>query len=604
MKKMGPIIQDREKSRIQFRVFAYNRNKVSLCIKKENGEEQVMEMEREDGHVFSRVVEGSGLNLLYKFGLDEDGFFPDPYSAYQPHGVHGFSRVIDHESYDWQDGSWKGIDLSRAVIYELHVGTFSPGGTFRAATERLDYLLELGINTIELMPVTQNPGRWNWGYDGANLFSVTCNYGKPDDLRYLVDTCHRKGMAVIVDVVYNHFGPEGTYLSVYGPYFTEKHQTPWGAALNYDDEHCEILREMVLENVRHWAENYHVDALRLDAVHAIIDESDVHILEEITGTAGELSRSTGRKLAIIAETDENNVKLINPAEKGGFGIDGQWMDDLHHSIHCLLTGEHEGYYKDYQDINCIEKAFKNYVYTGEYSLFWKKNRGTDASGNPGHRFIVALQTHDQVGNRAMGERLSALVPFPFLKTAAGILFMAPYIPMLFMGEEYAEEKPFLFFTDYIDPELKKAVSEGRKNEFHDFKWGDFPDPEDDRTYFRSILTPREEWKPHQHLIFAFYRDLIGLRKEHPVLKVPEKTNLNINMDGETRRLIISRWGCGPTVTGLFNLGEQAHPVESFPGVSAAGKQIFNSEWKQYGGEEEGETSRLKCGQMILVETQD
>ena len=370
--------------------------------------------------------------------------------------------------------------MEKFIIYELHPGTFSPEGTFKGTVEKLDYLLELGINAIELMPVTQTPGRWNWGYDGANLFSVNKNYGTPDDLKHLVDTCHQKEISVILDVVYNHLGPEGNYLPVYGPYFTEKHKTGWGAAVNYDDAFSEYTRAMVLENIRYWLEEYHIDCLRLDAIHAIMDESDIHILQQMSSTAKAVGKKIGRKIFLIAETDENNVKIINPPEKGGYGIDAQWMDDFHHIIHSVLTGEKGGYYQDYGRLEGLEKAFKNYLYTGEFSQFWQKNRGTDASQNPGYQFVVSLQNHDQVGNRARGGRISVLVDFHFLKAAAGLIFLSPYIPLLFMGEEYAEKNPFLFFTDYEDSELQSAVSEGRREEFKDFNWDDIPNCRDEK----------------------------------------------------------------------------------------------------------------------------
>ena len=338
MEKMGFNIIDREKARIEFRVFAYQKKGVSLLLRTKDGEKTIP-MEQEEPHIYSTVVEGLGLDLLYKFSIENEGDYPDPYSNYQPQGVHGFSQVIDHGSYSWNDGQWKGRDLEKFIIYELHPGTFSPEGTFKGTVEKLDYLLELGINAIELMPVTQTPGRWNWGYDGANFFSVNKNYGTPDDLKFLVDTCHQKKIGVILDVVYNHLGPEGNYLPVYGPYFTEKYKTGWGAAVNYDDGFSEYTRAMVLENVRYWLEQYHIDCLRLDAIHAIMDKSSNHILQEMSSTAKEVGKKTGRKIFLIAETDENDVKIINPPEKGGYGIDAQWMDDFHHIIHSVLTGE-------------------------------------------------------------------------------------------------------------------------------------------------------------------------------------------------------------------------------------------------------------------------
>ncbi len=595
MEKMGFNIIDREKARIEFRVFAYQKKGVSLLLRTKDGEKTIP-MEQEEPHIYSTVVEGLGLDVLYKFSIENEGDYPDPYSNYQPQGVHGFSQVIDHGSYSWNDGQWKGRDLEKFIIYELHPGTFSPEGTFKGTVEKLDYLLELGINAIELMPVTQTPGRWNWGYDGANLFSVNKNYGTPDDLKHLVDTCHQKEISVILDVVYNHLGPEGNYLPVYGPYFTEKHKTGWGAAVNYDDAFSEYTRAMVLENIRYWLEEYHIDCLRLDAIHAIMDESDIHILQQMSSTAKAVGKKIGRKIFLIAETDENNVKIINPPEKGGYGIDAQWMDDFHHIIHSVLTGEKGGYYQDYGRLEGLEKAFKNYLYTGEFSQFWQKNRGTDASQNPGYQFVVSLQNHDQVGNRARGGRISVLVDFHFLKAAAGLIFLSPYIPLLFMGEEYAEKNPFLFFTDYEDSELQSAVSEGRREEFKDFNWDDIPNPQDERSFFNSKLTPRENWNEENQWIFNFYRDLINLRKNHPALMQLEKENTEARVNSEQKIVEVKRWNNDKKLRALINLGEEEIPLEV-----TGSRQIFNSEWKQYGGKIEGDSSTLYKGNLIIFE---
>ncbi|MEW5783994.1 MAG: malto-oligosyltrehalose trehalohydrolase [Bacillota bacterium] len=599
MEQFGPSILDRETGKILFKIAVFNHAGVALQLKLKDGLKDVP-LKRETPHIYSTVVEEHDLELLYKYKLEgETDAFPDPYSHYQPDGVLGFSRVVDHAAYQWGDREWKGINWPEAIIYEMHVGTFTMAGTLRSAVEKLDYLVELGINTVEVMPVAQTPGRWNWGYDGANFFSVNHNYGTPDDFKFFVDSCHRKGLAVILDVVYNHFGPEGNYLSLYGPYFTDKYETPWGKAVNYDDAGCEIVRRMVLDNVCHWVEHYHVDGLRLDAVHAINDRGPRHILQEIAETSRGLSERLGRKVVIIAETDANDVQIINPLEQGGYGADAQWMDDFHHTVHTLLTGENSGYYGDYGDFKGLEKVFRNYLYTGEYSRFWKKKRGTDGSANPGRQFVVAVQTHDQVGNRAAGERLSRLVEFPFLKAAAGLLFVSPYIPMLFMGEEYAEENPFIFFTDYIDPQLKQAVSEGRKKEFADFGWEEIPDPEDDNSFYASKLTPREQWQRRQRQIFSYYRDLIQLRRTHPALKAPDKNSLEIQADPSSRLVRITRRNGEQALRCYVNLnGSEIRPD------FAPGRVIFNSEAPRYGGREQEGTQGLKRllpGQLILLE---
>lgn len=593
MLKMGASIIN---GGVSFRVFAYNRKRVALVIHR-NGREEVFPMTEEEPHLYSTVLEGAGPGLLYKFRLDDEGDFPDPYSHYQPEGVHGFSQVIDHNSYRWQDENWRGRNLEELVIMEIHVGTFSEEGTFKGVADRLDYLKELGVNAIELMPVVQTPGRWNWGYDGANLFSVNNNYGTPDDLKQLIDTCHREQIAVILDVVYNHFGPEGNYIPVYGPYLTDKYQTPWGPAVNYDDRYSRYTRKMVLDNIRYWLEDYHIDGLRLDAVHAIKDSSPIHILQEIALTVKNLSLKQNRRKFVIAESDANDSCLINPLDRGGYGMDAQWMDDFHHCIHTVLTGEHQGYYIDYGWPEYLEKVFKNYLYTGQYSRYWGKKRGTDGSRNPGRQFVVAIQNHDQVGNRGWGERLAALVHFPYLKTAAGLLFFAPYVPLIFMGEEYGEKNPFLFFTDYQDPELKRNISLGRKEEFKKFGWQEIPDPQDPTTFYRSRLTPRRQWRDENRRLFRYYRDLIALRLSHPVLKEPDKRNLEIKVDGASRLVMIARWREGVRLTGLFNLGDRVIPIEGFQG-----REIFNSEWRAYGGEEDGESRSLKKGQVVILES--
>jgi maltooligosyltrehalose trehalohydrolase len=596
MKNMGANILDHQSSRVEFRVFAFEKKGVALLLKSGGTTEKVIPMQEEAPHIYSVIIEGQRLDLFYKFRITDEGDFPDPWSRFQPEGVHGFSQVMDPQSYRWRAENWKGKDLSELIIYELHTGTFTPEGTFKAVREKIGYLQELGINAIELMPATQTPGKWNWGYDGANLFSVNKNYGTPDDLKELIDTCHQKEIAVILDVVYNHFGPEGNYLPVYGPYFTNKHQTAWGAAVNFDDRYSKFTRAMVIDNARYWLEEFRFDGLRLDAIHAIQDESDTHILEEIAATAREIAAKYNRKIALIAETDENNVKIINPQKKGGYGIDAQWMDDFHHVIHTALTGEKQGYYQDYNGLEGLEKVYQNYLYTGEYSRFWKKDRGSDASQTPGSQFIVSIQNHDQIGNRAGGERLSVLVDFPYLKAACGLMFFSPYIPLLFMGEEYAEKNPFLFFTNYEDPRLKEAVSTGRREEFMDFDWGDFPDPEDDRTFYASRLTPQGNWQEENKALFAFYKDMINLRKTHPALRHLEKKHTEVQVDKEKKMVTLTRWHHEYKLIGFFNLSTKEVEI-----TSPRGTQILNSEWKKYGGRIEGESKTLFKGNMLVVE---
>ncbi len=596
MYKMGANIIDRGKSVVSFRVFAHNKRKVSVVVKSGDKITEFPMME-ENQHVYGTTIEGMGLDLLYKFKFDGDQEYPDPYSHYQPFGVHGFSKLVDHENHRWQDNQWRGRVIDELVIMEIHVGTFSSAGTFAGIAEKLDYLLELGVNAIELMPVAQTPGRWNWGYDGVNLFSINHNYGTPYDLKHLVDRCHKKNLAVILDVVYNHFGPEGNYLPVYGPYFTGKHETPWGKAVNFDDLYNEYIRKMVLDNVRYWLEVYRFDGLRLDAVHAIKDDSPIHILQELSLVAKNTANKQNREKFIIAESDENNARLITPLNQGGLGIDAQWMDDFHHCIHTALTGEREGYYIDYGHIKDLEKVYNNYLYTGEYSKYWGQTRGTNGSARPGRQFLVSIQNHDQVGNRAKGDRLSTLVEFPYLKVAAGLMFFSAYLPMLFMGEEYGEENPFLFFTDYQDPNLQKAVSQGRKKEFAAFTWEDVPDPQDPQTFYKSKLTSRSRWEGRQQKLFNYYRDLISLRTSHPVLKNLDKDNLQAEVDENSRVVKITRWDRDMKLTGLFNLGTADVIIKDAPD-----KEIFNSLCPSYGGENVAKDGILLKGQVIIWES--
>ena len=594
MTKMGAGIIDRKKNLVEFRVFARDKKEVSVVIK-DGDRKTVFPMAEEHPHLYSTVIRGEGPNLLYKFQVDGREY-PDPYAHYQPGGVHGYSQLIDHQAYQWRDSHYRGIKPQELIIMELHVGTFTRAGTFRAAVEKLDYLSELGITAVELMPVAQTPGRWNWGYDGTSLLSVNHNYGTPGDLKHLVDCCHAKNMAVILDVVYNHFGPEGNYLHAYGPYFTDKHETPWGPAVNFDDRYSEHTRKMVLDSVRHWVENYHIDGFRLDAVHAIKDDSPIHILQEISVAVKNMSRINNREIVLIAESDENDARLISSLDQGGYGMDAQWLDDFHHCLHTVLTGEREGYYMDYGPVKDFEKVFKNYLYTGQYSKFWGKERGTDASQHPGRQFVVAVQNHDQVGNRARGDRLSTLVKFPYLKAAAGLVLFSAYLPMIFMGEEYGEQRPFMFFTDYQDPELQKAVSRGRREEFKEFAWENVPDPQDESTFYDSKLTPKGQWDEHNQFLFKFYQDLIRLRTSHPVLNTLDKDNLKVETDPKAKLVKVTRRNQELELTCLINLGtSQVNPGHH------QGRLIFNSESELYGGKGEGEGELLSEGQMVVIE---
>jgi malto-oligosyltrehalose trehalohydrolase len=458
----------------------------------------------------------------YGFLIDGEGPFPDPRSPWQPDGVHGLSRVYDHGRFTWTDGGWRGRPLAGGILYELHTGTFTPEGTFDSAIERLGHLADLGVNTVELMPVAAFPGRHGWGYDGVGLWAVHDPYGGPDGLKRFVDACHGRGLAVVLDVVYNHLGPSGNYLGHYGPYFTDAHRTPWGPAVNLDRAGSDEVRAFIVENALMWLRDYHLDGLRLDAVHAMQDGRAVHILEELAVAVEGLRAATGREMFLIAESDLGDPRLVTSREAGGYGLEAQWNDDFHHAVHAALTGERQGYYGDFGSMGALAKTMtRAFFHDGTWSSFRGRSHGrpVDPLRTPGHRFTGFIQNHDQVGNRATGDRISATLSTGLLKVGAGLLLTSPFTPMLFMGEEWGAGTPWQFFTDHIEPELARAVSEGRRREFASHGWAseDVPDPQDPRTYRRSMLDWGElDRYPHREL-FAWYRALIALRRSCPEL---------------------------------------------------------------------------------------
>lgn len=452
----------------------------------------------------------------YSYIVDQNKPVPDPVSRLLPQGVHGPTEIVDPESFSWTDSGWRGLHLRDFVIYELHIGTFTPEGTFDAAISRLPYLKKLGITVIEVMPVAAFPGQRNWGYDGVSLFAVQANYGGPEGLKRLVNAAHEVGLAVMLDVVYNHLGNEGNYLRFFGPYFTDKHKTPWGEAINFDQSGCPGVRRYFVENARYWVSEYHMDGLRLDAVQTIQDDSSRHILAEIKENVAAVADELGRIVCVIAETDENDERVVRPAREGGFGLDGVWSDDFHHAIHAFFTGERKGYYQDFGRPEQIASALQHgFVFQGEPFQFWGgRPRGTSSAGMPAESHVICIQNHDQVGNRARGERLTALMPCGARMLAAALLLLAPQTPLLFMGQEYDETNPFQFFTDYGDPALQKAVSEGRRQEFKDFDFAhdSVPDPQDPETFLRSRLN----WQRAQgeNSMLNWYASLLSLRKRY------------------------------------------------------------------------------------------
>ena len=466
----------------------------------------------------------------YAFSLDGGDPRPDPRGAALPDGPHGWSAWFDVDAFEWADGSWTGSELAGSVIYETHVGTFTPDGTLDSAIERLPYLVDLGVDVVELLPLGSFPGEHNWGYDGVAPYSVHEAYGGPAALQRFVDAAHGHGLAVCLDVVYNHLGPDGNYLGEIGPYFTDKHATPWGQGLNLDGPDSDEVRRWVLDNVQQWLRDFHVDGLRLDAVHELHDESALHVLEEMAREVDELTAATGRARWLVAESDRNDVRTVTPRGKGlevgGQGIDGQWADDIHHALHVALTGERQGYYDDFAGPDALPKVLGTpFFHDGTYSSFRGRRHGrpVDAETVPGWRFVASLQTHDQVGNRAQGDRLSGaqldLAP-GVLAGGAAMLLTSPYTPMLFMGEEWGARTPWQFFTDHTDPEIARLTAEGRRGEFGSHGWDedDVPDPQAPATFTDSKLDWSEpSTAPHDRLL-QWYRDLLALRRAEPDLR--------------------------------------------------------------------------------------
>ena len=476
---------------------------------------------RQDGGWWRGEAPEAGPGTDYGFRLDDhDRLLPDPRSPWQPAGVHGPSRLVDHPAFRWTDAGWQPPPLGSALLYELHVGTFTPGGTFDSAVERLDHLRELGVTHVELMPVNQFPGTRGWGYDGVALFAPQNTYGGPDGLKRLVDACHARGLAVVLDVVYNHLGPSGNYLARFGPYFSDRHRTPWGRAVNLDGPGSHEVRRFFADNARHWFRQYHGDALRLDAVHSFVDTSAVHFLEQLAEEVDRLEAALGRHLALIAESDLNDPRVVRERAGGGYGIDAQWSDDFHHALHVALTGEPDGYYGDYRGLGDLAKALRDaFVYDGRYCPTRERMHGRSALGLESRRFLGYLQNHDQVGNRARGERSSHLMSTGRLKVAAAVVLVSPFVPMLFQGEEWGARTAFPYFTDHEDADVAAAVSQGRKEEFARFGWRpeDVLDPQDPATFEQGRLDWSEkDREPHRELL-DWHRRLVALRRCHPAL---------------------------------------------------------------------------------------
>jgi malto-oligosyltrehalose trehalohydrolase len=489
-------------------------------------------------------VPTAGDGVDYAFRLDGGELLPDPGSPRQPFGMKNMSRTYDHSAFPWTDDGWRGCPLPGAVIYELHVGTFTPEGTFDAAIGRLDHLRDLGVDIVELMPVAAFPGRRGWGYDGTQLWAVHEPYGGPDGLKRLVDACHARGLAVALDVVYNHAGV-GNRLAEFGPYFTDAHVTPWGPAVNLDQPGSDEVRAFLIGNALMWLRDYHIDGLRLDAVHAFEDHRALHFLEQLATEVSALAGQLNRELVLIAESDANDPRLVSSRETGGYGLTGQWSDDFHHAVHAAITGERQGYYCDFGSMEALAKTLTRvFFHDGTWSEFRGRTHGrpVDVFRVPAHRFLGYLQNHDQIGNRATGDRIAATAPVELLKIGAGLVLTAPYTPMLFMGEEWGADTPWQYFTDHTDPGLARAVAQGRREEFaaHGWRSGDIPDPQDEATFLRSKLDWSQLADARHRELLAWYTELIALRRARAELVDPSLDQLEVDCDEDGRWLVVRR----------------------------------------------------------------
>ncbi|HVN12110.1 MAG TPA: malto-oligosyltrehalose trehalohydrolase [Kineosporiaceae bacterium] len=546
----------------RFSVWAPRASAVDLILP---ADERRLPMHVDGDSRWTLDVADAGHGTDYGFSLDGGRPLPDPRSPWQPAGVHAPSRVFDTSRHAWQDGGWRGRSALGGVFYELHIGTYTPQGTLDAAASRLDHLVELGVDVVEVMPVAAFDGRWGWGYDGVDLYAVHEPYGGPAALQRFVDACHRRGLAVCLDVVYNHVGPSGNYLGEFGPYFTGGHTTPWGDAANLDDEGCEHVRRWIVDNALRWFADFHLDALRLDAVHALVDDSPRHLLAQLSDESAALSARLGRPLSLVAESDLNDPRMIEPTSAGGLGMTAQWSDDLHHALHAWLTGETQGYYVDFGSVEDVARTLTRvFRHSGGYSTFRGRTWGrpVDPARHRGHRFLGYLQDHDQVGNRARGDRISASVSVGRQAVGAALSMASAFTPMIFMGEEWAASTPWRFFTDFPDPALGAAVREGRRSEFARYGWNvaDVRDPQDSATRDASVLDWTElGTQPHARVL-AWYRALTALRRDAPDLQADDLREVRVETGPD--RLTMRRGGLDVHV----NIGPSA---QQFPAPAAA-----------------------------------
>jgi maltooligosyltrehalose trehalohydrolase len=539
---------------------------------------------------------------LYQILTDDGRKLPDPASRSQPKGVHGPSQAIDVNEFEWSDEAWQNRPLEEYIIYELHTGTFTVEGNFEAIKSKLPYLKELGVTALEIMPVAQFPGDRNWGYDGVFPYAVQNSYGGAQELMSLVNACHNTGIAVILDVVYNHVGPEGNYLPAFGPYFTDKYHTPWGNAVNFDDAHSDEVRHYFIQNALMWFRDFHIDALRMDAVHAIKDLSPKHILQEIREAVDELMNNTGKTHYLIVECDLNDRRFIDPIKQSGYGMDAQWIDEFHHSLRVTAGGERNGYYSEFNGISHLAKSYRDaYVYDGIYSEGRAKTFGTKTD-NLGRQFVVFSQNHDQVGNRMLGERSSTLFSFEMQKLLAGAVMVSPYLPMLFMGEEYGEHNPFMYFVSHTDEELIEAVRKGRKAEFASFHTeGEAPDPQSKNTFERSKLNWSNLDDPQHKVMLDYYKTLIEVRKQLPALHKLNRNQLSVECNEEQQTLQLHRWEGTQHIYCFMNFSDKQRSI-TLPSEPGKLKLVLNSADARWNGPEHDLSPSVIQPQSIIIYT--
>lgn len=543
------------KNACEFTVWAPNHKKVQLTL--EGGKRQISMKSVENGY-WTTLVEQIEPGILYMYQLGSQPPKPDPASHYQPSGVFGPSMVVDHEAFNWTDMDWHGLELKELLFYELHVGTFTPEGTFNAMLERIKELEDFGVNAVELMPITQFSGLRGWGYDGVFPFGVQNSYGTPDDLKTLVNDCHRQGVAVFADFVYNHIGPEGNCLNDYAPYFVSSRMTSWGPPINLDGPLNAGVRDYFLKNTLHWFRDYHLDGIRLDSILWMQDSSPKHFLQELNQTVQVYAQEAHRQLHMIAETGFNEPKVLTPAEQGGFGFDGQWLDDFQHTLFSQLTGEKEGYYRNFTNFeDFLDVLSDAYVYVGKDQAFRRRRPEESYRWIPSWRLVVFCQNHDQVGNRLLGDRLTMLAGFEASKVAAGLVLLSPYVPLLFMGEEYGETSPFMFFSSYEGKELASAIREGRRKEFAGFHWqGEVPDPQSVESFNKSKINWQGRYQGEGQKIAAYYKALIRLRRKVPAFQASEGRYIKSLQNQQGKVLFIEKQRGESKAAVIANLGKE------------------------------------------------